>query len=728
MGKKRRAENIDPGFLASGPRWEHPAFFVVIAAWAVLVLWTHYKTLTLRPLDLAFWARFFPPLWKIPFPVFAKHLGYLLAHGLFFALSALLGRGILKRFFRIDGLNSIETAAFGYGLGLSVIGLGTFLLGAVHLLYPAVVFVWAAALLGAAGFLNRDLRDPKPEQGAAPVSGLFRDPGCVPLAVLTALVLLFQAYHAIAPEISFDSLVYHLGLMNLYRLEGGIVATPANLYSGFPMLLEWVYAFLLYFGDEIFAKLAHWGCALGAALSFCGLALRCRRPLAGWLASILFLSVPVLLYNVVRAGVDVGSAFIILLCVHSLAIKFSGERRDVFDGGWALPAVFLGIAFGIKYVNWPLWIAFPILLGLLGTPRPVILRFAALSGGLALPWAIKNVILTRNPVFPFFHGLFVSNPPFPVDWRTLRVDAWGRPWEKLIEGGRPLWELIAHPWYITVRGSTEFDHVGPLLLMLLPLLLWRRPESRETRLWLWALIAIWLCWWPASGMVRFFLPGLALLAFASADALARARPSWLRALLMAAAAALAVDGIMIFSGITSSSDSPAYQIYGMSKEEYLSHSRFTYPSSYYKAARWIGKNTPKDARVLVVGGGRSYYLERPFIANSPLDVDVLTFWLKSSSTPEELSRRFHEAGVSHMLVNLAWLWSRLPDEELAHRHHLVLNAFFRKYARSVFEDMDKKEPRWTRVYEIRPEPGEGTAGEIPLVTWYRLARELKKKP
>ncbi len=728
MGEKQREATGDAGFLASGPRWSHPALFIAMAVWAALVLWQHYSTLTLTPLDLPFWARFFPPLWKIFFPVFARHLGYLLAHGVFFTLTALLGRGMLKRLFRIDGLNSLETAAFGYGLGLGVIGLGTFLLGAAQLLHPAVVYAWAVLLLGAAIFLNRDLRDRKPEQGAAPALNLLREGGCVPLAILTALVLLYQAYHAIAPEISFDSLVYHLGLMNLYRLEGGIVATPANLYSGFPMLLEWVYAFLLYFGDEIFAKLAHWGCALGVTLSFCGLALRCRRPLAGWLASILFLSVPVLLYNVMRAGVDVGSAFAILLCVHALAIRVSFPEEEGWNGGWALPAVFLAVAMGIKYVNWPLWGAFLVLLLFLRVPKPIVLRFGALSGALTLPWILKNIVLTRNPVFPFFHELFVSDPPFPVNWRTLRVDAWGRHWSKILEGGRHLWELIAHPWYITIRGSTEFDHIGPLMLMLLPILLWRRSQSRETRLWLWALLAVWLCWWPASSMVRFFLPGLALLSFALADALARTKPPRLRAVLMAAIAALAVDAIMIFTGITSSSDSPAYQIHGMSKEEYLSHSRFTYPASYYQAARWIGKNTPEDARVLIVGGGRGYYHQRPFIANSPLDADVLSTWLKSSATPEELSRRFNEAGVSYLLVNLAWLWQRLPDEGVAHRHHLVLNGFFRKYARYRFEDKNKKEPRWTRVYKISREPGPGTPGEIPLVTWYRLARELKKKP
>ena len=64
----------------------------------------------------------------------------------------------------------------------------------------------------------------------------------------------------------------------------------------------------------------------------------------------------------------------------------------------------------------------------------------------------------------------------------------------------------------------------------------------------------------------------------------------------------------------------------MSKKEYLRDARVTYPAPYYRSAEWINQNPPADSRVLIFGGGRSFYIERRLITNSNVDVRSRSSW------------------------------------------------------------------------------------------------------
>ncbi|MBI5883211.1 MAG: hypothetical protein HZB91_08910, partial [Elusimicrobia bacterium] len=50
---------------------------------------------------------------------------------------------------------------------------------------------------------------------------------------------------ALAPEIYYDSLNYHLALPNLYLLKGRIVATPHQIFSGLPFGGQMLYGLAL---------------------------------------------------------------------------------------------------------------------------------------------------------------------------------------------------------------------------------------------------------------------------------------------------------------------------------------------------------------------------------------------------------------------------------------------------------------------------------------------------
>ena len=107
------------------------------------------------------------------------------------------------------------------------------------------------------------------------------------------------------------------------------------------------------------------------------------------------------------------------------------------------------------------------------------------------------------------------------------------------------------------------------------------------------------------------------------------------------------------------------------------------------------------------------------MASTQLDVDILGYWQSRSSSAEELWQRFSEKGITHMLVNMAWIWRTDPEPGVSPEHHRILSEFLRRYARLRFNDVEQRDPRWVQIYEL----GEGLTGpleqEPALLGWYR---------
>jgi hypothetical protein len=156
-----------------------------------------------------------------------------------------------------------------------------------------------------------------------------------------------------------------------------------------------------------------------------------------------------------------------------------------------------------------------------------------------------------------------------------------------------------------------------------------------------------------------------------------------------------------------------------SREDYLSASHGTYPMPYYRSARWIAREAPADARVLIVGDGRSYGVERVCRASSVWDTDLFTTWLKASSSEEEFRGKLAAEGVRYLLVNTGEAMRRkmggLTSDEAAR-----LDRFFRYFTREVFRDVetDPKRYRWSQVYEVLDHRLDAEGPPAPLAMWY----------
>jgi len=97
-------------------------------------------------------------------------------------------------------------------------------------------------------------------------------------------------------------------------------------------------------------------------------------------------------------------------------------------------------------------------------------------------------------------------------------------------------------------------------------------------------------------------------------------------------------------------DSAGLWLGKIGRDEYLQGEKRVAP--YQEAARWIAGNLPQEDRVLVVGGSRGLYLERPFVNQSVFDEQVLQRVARKAKDAQGILRALRREGVDVLLVEV----------------------------------------------------------------------------
>ncbi len=85
-----------------------------------------------------------------------------------------------------------------------------------------------------------------------------------------------------------------------------------------------------------------------------------------------------------------------------------------------------------------------------------------------------------------------------------------------------------------------------------------------------------------------------------------------------------------------------------SREEFLSRTLYA-----YTAFRFVNEQLPPSAKILLIGENEEYYLDRNFVANSPLDDNIIVGIVDSSRSSEEIRNRLKEMGITHIFYNVS---------------------------------------------------------------------------
>ncbi|HUF18196.1 MAG TPA: glycosyltransferase family 39 protein [Thermoanaerobaculia bacterium] len=605
---------------------------------------------------LVFSAHFFarPFVLKVLFPcligivsivilIRSGSVGPFLVAVLLFVAALGFGDGVMRLLWLVrDDSRQMETTLCSLMAGVGLLGLAGFILAILHLLDVLVV----AALLAAGALLSvRRLRRLRWRPFSRTDGAEVREAPA--LVAMGGYIVALNLAWAVAPEIQFDALNYHLHVPASWASAGGAVDLlyTHSYLAGF---METLYALAMVLSNQTAAELVPFAMGLVTAGCVFVLADRLGGPRAAIWAALLFYSVPLIVWSSGTTDVELTlGAFIGVLLLSMMRWRESGRT------GWLyLAAILIGAGVATKPT---MALAVPVFAGLLllfivraDTFLPqlrTVLFVVLVALAVSVPWYLLRAHYTGNPFYP------VLNEWFPVH-RYVHEDL-----PPLGGGVRiPLAAstLIRFPFVFTF-DTVEFSEsgvtsggVGPYLLLAIPALaLFRRGPFDGKILSMTALtyVAIWTV---SFSYARFFvpiIPVLVALGVASVMVVTRGR-IWLAQSML----------ILIFAGQAlsmpvqfwmASDRIPISNAMGVeSDEEFLARVHRGYP-----AVSYLNQNgRPGDAAIGVGIERVRYYLRMPF--HSWRDVPEVR-QISHISDEKELALQLESRGYDWLIIDQA---------------------------------------------------------------------------
>ena len=552
----------------------------------------------------------------------------------------------------LSDMSESQKTLCGMTLGLGLLALGGFFLGALGLFKP-----WAAsallALLWVIGYAEL-----KPALASlAPDRSLLRER---PLSVAAVVLPLLAAlWMCLVPPHQYDSLVYHLALPQAYLREGRLFAPPGIVYAHFPQNGEMLFSLALLLGSDILAQMYMW---LSMVLSIWWVFSLGRReaPMSAVaLASIFIATHSALLLMSSTTYVEP----LVMLWITAAALSFERWRRLAPEGGeprgWLiLSAVFTGLALGTKYYAGIGAAAFGLrLLWAFAFDRrrrraEDLVLFTAIVSALFAPWLIKNWVCVRNPVFPFLYKWFENTG---TGWNADLAAGYFSVLTEYGHIGGFFHSLISLP-ILLLRNPLRFgggmDVLGDLgwdiSLWLLPLGAWAASKNRSLR-GLLLFCFLWGCAWFSSGVVLRFLtvlvPIMALLGACGLVALWAVLDRWSRVVIAGALGVMTFAHLFLFVFVHSTFGSGATAFGLETRESFL-----TRRLDYYSCADWLRGNAVENDKILVVGEQRGYYLAADHLPSTVHMPNHFVRRANESAAPAALIASLRADGFTRLLI------------------------------------------------------------------------------
>jgi len=572
----------------------------------------------------------------------------------------------------LPGLGDLERAALHLAAGAGIIGLTILGFGLLGFLTPWIA--WLGLVIGLL-VLRREI--PAWVRQFTLLKTIYRDSEALGRFAgwFSAFAIATSLTYALAPALKWDSLVYHLELPKQYLNAGRILFLEDNIFVGFPQIAEMFFTWSMALRSGTTAAATGWIFGIVAVFGVAGFASRIVGKKFALLTIAILLSGESIAQSLGWAYVDVW-AMLFGLCVIIAFDMYHNSRKRLWLV-WA--GILTGFAMGTKYPAFSLLVLgalllifdrflsnrFPSLLirssseeSTLGSENDLKKRhilsdltiYAALSLLFALPWLAKNILISGNPVYPFF---------FP----GREVDALRQSFYSGLTPARSLWDDLLLPWKATVfgvEGGFGFNtSIGPLMLALIPGLMFRNPSKDRTQLRSLLSLGIfgagvWIIWATgahiseplvSSRLYLFSFPALAILAVAGFRSAANVKILQIRVGRVASALVVFSLSLGLINQINDFREKNSLSVILGSVEQktYLDQEL-----GWYSPVMQAVNDLPEDSRILFLWEARAYYCA---LDCSP-DV-VLDRWWHLRRTISDLagiSRWMQDQGYTHVLV------------------------------------------------------------------------------
>ncbi len=557
---------------------------------------------------------------------------------------------LVRRVFGVVALDAPSRWALGSALGFGVLAFGTFALGAAGF-WRAEAF-WGVAALCGAFFLIKERTpwgDKKGPQAKVPWKPMW--------VMLLVFFFLLVFLGETTPEIFYDALYYHIAIPNLYQVVGRLIDVPTLLFSNFVLTIQWLFGLAMTMASEQAAKLLHGSCALLTVAAFMAMERKYFSPGAGWIASVVYLSTPIVGINVISTGTDVAWSFLQL----SAALAFLRALLEPSKKSLALAGTLAGLAASCKY---PGLAYLPVAVLILAWKRKSedksawpavfhdVLWFSVPAFLMVCPLLGRNIVFHGNPLYPF-GGTTWGHPPIdPHYWSIFVSDAHARNFHNTFETFESTKRYLLHPWYFTMTGNDNGTWVGPLFLMALPLAFVVSSPKPAYR-WLARFAgALWLLWMLTSDTPRYGLPALAIASMIFGEAIILGFPNGAARFCGFGAISLAaLANVMGLLSVIFFQD--GWRVTGgqIKESTYLAEMHGSYPTPPYSGFAWMNANLPKGSVILVAGEARTHYSVHRVIPSSVPDPQPLVVYARNAADDQAMAAQMRADGITHIFLN-----------------------------------------------------------------------------
>lgn len=618
------------------------------------------------------------------------------------ALLALsLGSRLLSAL-RVECPSTLEQAVMATGLGLGVIAYGMLAVGLLGWLRLAVVVtvllvLFVSQVRGIYEWLRVGWKWLKEQRSVRQSLG---ERALTVYVVITSLLLLLAT---LCPPTGndWDGLTYHLAAPKNFIRHGRIFYVAFDHHSNFPFTVEMLYTIGLILrgwmmeatGGAVAAKLFHTLFALLCALTIYAFGRRHLSRTAGLVGVAVFLSIPIVASEAVTAYADIGLAAYALLAFYAFWNWKTEKGMGVW--GWGgmrevahtpilphphtvLVGVFAGLSMGTKYSGLLVfgWLGLLMLVHIVRTRaslRPLI-TFAVIAVLIASPWYVKNVVYTRNPVYPFLYNVFDGR-----NWSKDRAIAY-EGHQREFGMGRGVVDFFLAPWRVTMwpwNYDREWDKrpvaqkqkgfevqpfptsaIGPALLMFVVPLLLLCGHPKVIVFLLMTSLFFLFCWFFVLAQYnRYLFPILPLLSLCAGYAVVsfsqRSQP--LRFVSGAALASCCAFGFVLF--VTTQQNELSVALGRMSGQQRLE--RF----NVYAVCKFANENLSKSAKIVTYGETRWFYLDREYLWGEREHHALINY---EPMTLDHLLAEYRRLKITHVLFAPAMIqgsqYQRLFDE------------------------------------------------------------------
>ena len=541
-------------------------------------------------------------------------------------------------------------------LGMGMLGLLLLFLGFLGMLKPSVLYpVFGFLLLVGMPHYKDSLSRFPPWWRTIQQ----KDLGLTTLLAVSFLILMLSLYFVctLPLPVQYDVLEYHLGSLQQSLREGSIHPQPGIFYSYLPFGMEALYAAGLVLegeGGYLGPKMINFGLWLVLMLGMYILAgeMGFRRD---WrLFGLVLLGMNPLVFNVsLDAYVEPGQmVYVASALVCWMLWMRDRQEAQVATRGWLwLSFLFWGLSLGVKYSIFGIGIL-PFLLvllpyGLSQGRKPVgrgifvqewlicSLKGMIIIAVAFLPWMIRNVYHTGNPVFPFLSnwigGKGVWSPEQMAFYMRVNRESAPLSWDHL--------RLYFFKWRVV--GALYF-----LPILLVPLV--SRRDKKGVALAVFFLCGFFLWNLFLQPPARFLVPMVPVLVIIVLIVLRRIlRPGSIAVILLLPYIAFALLALQMRVVKVFNTGYVKAALFCFEQDDFLQDQL----GAYWEAVERINNRFSPDAKLLFLYEARSLYIQRPVTANSVFDRSPLLQIAREQEDARGIYDELLERGYTHVLVN-----------------------------------------------------------------------------